>query len=148
MPVSMEWLQAKYAPCKCGMLSQVLWYPNTSCADVTKTHFRDKECIPHTAPIVPEPHAPGTKLDGGKARLDLLPFKGLEQVAAIMAFGAKKYSEGGWRDVPNAKARYTAAALRHLFAYARGEKTDPESGLHHLAHCCACLLFILDKFDP
>jgi len=38
--------------------------------------------------------------------------------------------------------RLIGAALRHLFAFLRGEDNDPESGLSHIAHCSCCLMFI------
>nr|WP_244982022.1 dATP/dGTP diphosphohydrolase domain-containing protein [Corallococcus exercitus] len=38
--------------------------------------------------------------------------------------------------------RYVGAALRHTLAFARGEDTDPETGLSHLAHTAACLMIL------
>jgi hypothetical protein len=86
---------------------------------------------------------PGEKHDAGKPDLRLLPFAELSEVARVLTFGAAKYSEGGWRHVPNARQRYLSAALRHLGAYADGEELDAESGLHHVAHAACCLLFLL-----
>lgn len=40
-------------------------------------------------------------------------------------------------------SRLIGAALRHLFAFARGEDRDPESGLSHLAHAGCCILFLI-----
>lgn len=91
---------------------------------------------------VPTPGA--WKDDAGKVRLDLLPFLALEDVARVLAFGAAKYSEQGWREVPDGKARYLAAALRHLSAHMRGERTDPESMQPHLAHAACSLLMALE----
>jgi hypothetical protein len=48
-----------------------------------------------------------------------------------------------WQKVPNAKERYFAALMRHLTAWWDGERADPESGLHHLAHAGCCLLFLI-----
>jgi hypothetical protein len=47
------------------------------------------------------------------------------------------------------RTRYVDALLRHAFAYVRGEKRDPESGEHHLAHavCCAMYLVELEEED-
>ena len=91
---------------------------------------------------VPTPGA--WKDDAGKVRLDLLPFLALEDVARVLAFGAAKYSDHGWREVPNGKARYLRATLRHLSAYMRGERTDLESGLPTLAHAACSLLMALE----
>ncbi|SDT46837.1 hypothetical protein SAMN05192545_3911 [Maribacter dokdonensis] len=35
------------------------------------------------------------------------------------------------------------SALRHAFAYMKGEEIDPESGLKHLAHLMCCVMFEL-----
>lgn len=83
------------------------------------------------------------KHDGGKARMDLLPPRAVEEVAAVLAFGAKKYADNNWRLAPDTK-RYVAAALRHVFAFMRGEQRDPETKRHHLAHAACCALFIVD----
>ena len=82
-------------------------------------------------------HAPGAKLDAGKTRLWLV-FSGfanaLEEVGKVGTFGAKKYSDYGWRSVPDGAARYSDALLRHLLAEAAGESLDADSGLLHAAH--------------
>lgn len=88
----------------------------------------------------------GVKLDTGKLRYDLIPPESLEGLAKILTFGAEKYTPNGWQTVPNAKERYTAAAMRHFEAWRKGEKLDPESGLLHLHHAL-CNLVFLDYFD-
>jgi hypothetical protein len=85
----------------------------------------------------------GRKDDQDKARWDLLPFGSVAQVVDVLTYGAKKYAPDNWQKVPNPKGRYVAAALRHLSAYAEGEKVDPESGKPHLAHAVCCLLFLM-----
>lgn len=56
--------------------------------------------------------------------------------------GAEKYGERNWeRGI--AWSRVFAAALRHLWAWWRGENADPETGLPHLAHAACNLLFLL-----
>ena len=89
----------------------------------------------------------GMKYDSGKPRMDLLLAgcpQALEQVSSILTFGAEKYAEHSWQTVPNGDSRYLAALLRHLTAHAKGEKTDPESGMSHLAHAACNALFILE----
>lgn len=83
------------------------------------------------------------KADGRKVRLDLLPVLAVEAVGRVLTFGARKYAPNNWRKVDD-MSRYTGAALRHIFAYMRGEVVDEESGEHHLAHAACCLLFIVD----
>jgi len=85
------------------------------------------------------------KADAGKPRFDLVPPWALNEVAAVLAFGAAKYDANNWRKVePGQRWRYSAAALRHVYAWLRGERLDPESGCHPLAHAVCCLLFLLE----
>lgn len=83
------------------------------------------------------------KFDGAKARLDLLPTAALEEVAIILGFGADKYGVNNWRN-GFAWSRLLGAALRHLFAFMRGENNDVETGRSHLAHAACCVLFLLE----
>lgn len=85
----------------------------------------------------------GVKYDKDKPRWGLLPWDGLAPVVDVLTYGAKKYAPDNWRKVPGWEWRYWDAAHRHLAAYGRGEKTDPETGLPHLAHAVCCLLFML-----
>lgn len=83
------------------------------------------------------------KYDGEKIRLDLLPFAAVEEIGKAFTYGAKKYADHNYRK-GMARSRLLGAALRHLFAYARGQDRDPESGLLELAHVGACVLMLLD----
>lgn len=83
------------------------------------------------------------KDDAAKRRWSLLPFEALRQVVDVLEFGARKYAVEGWRTVPNARTRYYDATFRHLTEWWSGAETDPESGLHHLAHAACCVLFLL-----
>ena len=84
----------------------------------------------------------GVKYDGGKPRWSLLPMAQVEDVVRVLTYGAAKYLEDNWKRVPSPRARYHDAAMRHLSAWAQGERDDPESGLPHLAHATCCLLFL------
>ena len=86
--------------------------------------------------------AQGSKFDQDKAPMDLLDRYALEQTAAVLAFGAKKYGRNNWRG-GMAHSRLIAAALRHTVAIADGEIVDPESGLPHAAHAMCCVMFLL-----
>lgn len=86
----------------------------------------------------------GVKFDNDKPRCDLLPPLAVLDVAKVLGFGAKKYAPDNWKKVPGWRWRYLGAGLRHVFAYMRGERTDPESGLPTLAHAVCCFLFILE----
>jgi len=86
--------------------------------------------------------ARGIKFDQEKPRMDLLDAYAIEQLASVLTFGAKKYDAHNWRKGLH-KTRLIAAALRHLFAYLRGEDKDPETQLSHAAHAMCCCMFIL-----
>lgn len=75
---------------------------------------------------------PGAKLDDGKIMTSLLlDFnKAILAVAEVATIGAKKYSRGGWREVPDGYNRYTDAMLRHLFA--DGDYDDGKGGTNLL----------------
>jgi hypothetical protein len=84
----------------------------------------------------------GAKADQGKTKWYLLPWKVIEGVAQIMTFGANKYTEQGWKDVPQAKDRYFAALMRHWRYMDEGVYLDDESGLPHWAHFCCNAVFL------
>lgn len=91
---------------------------------------------PETDPTGRDAHEPGAKLDAGKPRLGMVLggfARALDAVGEVGTLGAEKYSDGGWRDVPNGEARYTDAMLRHWIAEARGETRDPQLGVLHAA---------------
>lgn len=92
-------------------------------------------------------HEPGAKLDCDKNRLGLVlgAFSGaLEQVGWVGTHGANKYTDNGWLSVPDGSSRYKDALYRHLIAYERGENTDKDSDLLHLAHLAWNSLAILE----
>ena len=86
----------------------------------------------------------GRKDDAGRDRWDLLPTRSLRAIVRVLTSGAAKYGDENWRRVSRPRARYYAAALRHLAAWWEGELMDPESGHPHLAHAACCLLFLAE----
>lgn len=81
---------------------------------------------------------PGAKLDAGKSPLyrgffNYFP-RAIRAVADVSAFGAAKYSWGGWRSVPDGYTRYSDALVRHIDDEAAGEFLDRDSKLFHAAH--------------
>ena len=83
------------------------------------------------------------KFDSGKVDWTLVPFEALEGMVQVLEFGAVKYSRNNWQMDNGFKwTRVAASALRHLFAWLRGEDNDPESGLSHISHCQCNLLFL------
>jgi hypothetical protein len=82
--------------------------------------------------------------DEGKTELQyILAMEGLEQVAAVGTFGAKKYARWNYKaGMPWMKLG--GSLSRHLRAWLMGEDMDPESGLPHLAHLIYDALMLLD----
>lgn len=83
------------------------------------------------------------KFDGGKLQYRLIPPKAIEQLAAVMTYGTVKYRAHSWMNV--ASERYFDALHRHLAARQQGHVFDEESGLPHLAHAAANLMFLLER---
>ena len=85
-----------------------------------------------------------TKHDQNKVEYHHIPPNALEQMAQVFTFGARKYAAYNYR-YGFAHSRLFNAAMRHLWAYWRGETYDPESGLNHLAHAACCVLMLLQS---
>lgn len=84
----------------------------------------------------------GVKHDSGKPRMELLDPLALQGLAQVLTFGASKYpGPHNWRK-GFAYSRLLGAALRHIFAFMNGQDTDKESGLSHIDHALACLMFL------
>jgi hypothetical protein len=83
----------------------------------------------------------GVKHDQTKRRWTLIPWGPLGEVVDVLEFGAAKYAVDNWQKV--GRDRYVDAMIRHVAAYVAGERNDPESGLHHLAHAVCCGLFVV-----
>ena len=109
----------------------------------TETRYTYREYNEEDSPklIVPVASLEGIKYDNDKPRTDLLPTVALEGVASVLGYGAKKYDTWNWAK-GMAYGRLIGAALRHLFAFARGEDNDKETGLSHLDHAACCILFL------
>ena len=81
----------------------------------------------------------GSKFDGDKVDLTLLPYPALRAMARGFMYGEKKYGRNNFRLGGYGQHRLLAAALRHIFAHLEGEKVDQESGNTHLAHAICSL---------
>ena len=91
------------------------------------------------------------KLDGGKLRPSLFPWRAVWPVLAVLEFGARKYAPHAWRKVE--RERYVDALLRHSIEFVERYAdegvlcADNESGLPVLAHLACNALFLLAHPD-
>lgn len=94
------------------------------------------------------PEVGGVKFDNGKTADELLPPELEEAVAAVLAFGAKKYAARNW-EKGMAWSRPYAAARRHLrnwFArrdFGKGPGNDRDSGYSDLHHAACNIAFLI-----
>jgi len=84
----------------------------------------------------------GRKDDSGKLPYHLIAPELLEGTAAVLAFGAEKYAPRNW-ELGMDWSRPFSALMRHVWAWWRGEKADPETGFSHLHHASCCLMFLI-----
>lgn len=84
----------------------------------------------------------GKKYDEGKVRMELVPMSVVENIANVLTYGAKKYSDNSWQNLPNFWNRYKGALLRHLAAIDKGELIDQESGIPHIDHVLCNAAFL------
>lgn len=84
----------------------------------------------------------GRKDDQDKIRMELLPPELLEATATVLTFGAKKYADRNW-ELGMKWSRPFGALMRHMWAWWRGEHTDPETGYSHLWHAACCVAFLI-----
>lgn len=88
------------------------------------------------------------KLDAGKPRIGLVLREvphAIEKLGTVLGFGAEKYSIGNWKNLEDIEGRFLDSMMRHLTAYHKGEKVDPESGESHLAHALFNLAILLEQ---
>lgn len=98
-------------------------------------------------PLGKDQHEPGAKLDAGKTRVDLVLggfARALGAVADVGTYGANKYTDNGWMEVPDGINRYEDAAGRHYLYRKAGEERDPDTQLLHLAHQAWNILAVLE----
>ena len=86
----------------------------------------------------------GARYNDGKVALELIPGIALEDCARVFDYGRKKYAAWNWAKGMQWMVPF-GCLLRHLYAWARGEDNDPESGLPHLGHAM-CNLVMLTTF--
>lgn len=75
----------------------------------------------------------GARFNDGKPDYSLIPLCTMEDEARVWNYGKQKYAAWNWAKGMPWSAPF-ASLQRHLAAWQRGEDTDPETGLPHLAH--------------
>lgn len=88
-------------------------------------------------PLGKDAHSPGAKLDAGKPRPALVLggfARALLAVSAVGTYGAVKYTDNGWQEVPNGISRYDDAKLRHWLYEKAGQECDVDTEELHAAH--------------
>lgn len=84
----------------------------------------------------------GARYNDGKADYSLMPMHLLDEVCHVWTYGKEKYAAWNWAKGMPWSVPY-ACICRHLFAWFRGERNDPESGYSHLAHVICNVLMLL-----
>lgn len=86
----------------------------------------------------------GIKYDNEKPDFSLISPWALDEVAKVMTYGKRKYAAHNWR-LGLTNTRLFSAAMRHGFAWLRGEDVDQETGFNHIAHMACCTLMLLEN---
>lgn len=80
----------------------------------------------------------------GKPEPTLVYSELIEAIARVRRYGIEKHGTSeDWRSTP--RVLHFDAMLRHVYAYMRGEDKDVESGLPHLWHAAANIMFEIVK---
>lgn len=75
-----------------------------------------------------------------------IPFKLLNGLVRVLMYGAKKYTKRNWAKGAPVSEIYNSLQ-RHINSFMEGEDNDKESGLSHLGHAQANLMFLVHVID-
>ncbi len=82
------------------------------------------------------------KDDQQKEPWHLAPWDAFCAIVKVLLVGADKYGPRNWEGGME-WSRYFSALQRHMSAWWLGEKSDPETGMSHLWHAGACIVFLI-----
>lgn len=85
----------------------------------------------------------GLKFDKDKPDWTFVQPQVIEKVLLVFAMGAGKYGRGNYQKGIS-YSRLFSAAMRHLWAWWKGEEKDAESGLNHLYHALWNVMAIVE----
>lgn len=105
------------------------------------------------------PSKPKAKTDDdGKPPLAYIPWKALDEIAQVQAYGHRKYHDYNNYRKGMEIGRNLSCAMRHIGKYMEGQDLDEESKRNHLAHAACRIMFVLqnladgvaidDRFKP
>jgi len=77
----------------------------------------------------------------GKLEWSLVDFDSLEGLVRVLEYGKDKYARDNWK-LGMPVTQVTESLMRHLFAFAKGEDIDPESGCRHISHVLCNAMFL------
>lgn len=83
----------------------------------------------------------GWKDDRNKPRFDLIDPDFLFALSDVLTHGEKKYGARNWERGMR-WSRVFGALMRHMWAWWKGERYDPETRMLHVAHAAACVMFL------
>lgn len=83
----------------------------------------------------------GKRYNTGKTKWGLLSWPAVNQLVAVLEFGAKKYDSWNWSKGLSWSECFESLQ-RHAIAWYQGEDKDPETGLSHMAHVMCNAMFL------
>ena len=113
-------------------------------ADPNWKHYICPRCLSSSKDETSKPTNPKDAIGSDKLPLHLWPETATVHGTLALLDGALKYGRANWRHDGARASIYYDACRRHLDKWFEGTTTDPDSGLHHLAHALASLAIILD----
>ena len=82
------------------------------------------------------------RFNENKPKWSLIDFKSLEPLVRVMEMGMSKYGYNNWK-AGRSFTETLESLLRHIIAWKETKSTDDESGITHLAHAAANVMFLL-----
>ena len=106
-----------------------------------KVTDEDYESLDAKENMVKDVVGEAVRADADKLRYDLIPPIPIRGLAEVLTAGSKKYADNNWMRGMKWSRCY-ASLMRHLQAWYSGEDLDPETGISHLHHAAANIMFL------
>lgn len=111
---------------------------------LTDPRIKRPEGLPRSPTVIyPTMHPPenGLRSNAGKPRHELISPWAMGGLAAVLTFGATRYSKNNWRKGLS-WAETLGSLKRHIAEFEKGIDTDPDSGLPHIDHALCNVVFL------